>query len=256
MSSTRNGRGASCRPCRERHVKCDRGTPSCSNCTRSRYLLNCVYESPQFKFRTRILASRASADDTNRRSRARASSSAGSPSEASPAPVESSPPQQTGHGAPRGAVTHESVWSSPAEQQSNLQLQPALPDPGSSGPANDFIDNPTKDITAPGNLPAGIPYSTSLIDAAAQSVSVRAEADIFSFYLHTVGPWVSLSSTNCALVKLISAARHCLAISIIRPSRSPHGSQRAGAAVCLSSVWLPRHVPPPSHSFGGQGDSP
>nr|XP_036583841.1 uncharacterized protein CTRU02_05972 [Colletotrichum truncatum]KAF6793100.1 hypothetical protein CTRU02_05972 [Colletotrichum truncatum] len=51
------GHRKSCKPCRQRHLRCDRGTPKCSNCRKPSPPLKCFYEPKELRFRRCLISS-------------------------------------------------------------------------------------------------------------------------------------------------------------------------------------------------------
>ncbi|EXL60718.1 hypothetical protein FOCG_00011 [Fusarium oxysporum f. sp. radicis-lycopersici 26381] len=47
----------SCKPCRQRHLKCDQTKPKCTNCQKSRHDVRCYYEPKGFRFQRCVVLS-------------------------------------------------------------------------------------------------------------------------------------------------------------------------------------------------------
>jgi hypothetical protein len=183
----------SCKPCRERHLKCNRAAPVCSACQKSRYWKNCIYDEPKkLRFRNLLVApSRVESEEDE-------GDSAQQPS----------PP---GMSAAAGVLRNARSPSSPSDATSTAHDNPPearvirqatrMSTSTPISPATHFTeglvqDSPVATQESPATIrstgPPRLSNSVSL-EYPPNTISDDTEAYIFSFYLETAGPWVSLS---------------------------------------------------------------
>lgn len=195
----------SCTVCKDRHLRCDRKTPSCSNCLKSKYHVECSYEPARFKFRNFL------SEDTETRSRQHQSASPGSVAAHSSTPSHSSR-RRSGAKPPKVgetslAETGESNQCDQVPETGELgRLSDHLPLAAVHGPQGTPTDTrPSGSSQTHGfvdDFPLG-PLSVSpLLDTPSGSFPAdpsvvppprldKTEVFIFKFYLETCASWVS-----------------------------------------------------------------
>lgn len=200
-----------CKPCRERHLKCDRALPVCSTCQKSRYLQECTYDTTEIRFRTSLAPLPALREERDGRRRARSS----------PHPVEPEPGRlaQT----PRSADSHVSDNSgTPVSCEASQPVHPLAGSPTtptshasppdrpdgfglltqaiSAAPEAADAPQPSVAVVLEHDTPSSVqfpgtscPSFTSSPPGLFHSISDRTEARIFDFYLSNAGSWVRCS---------------------------------------------------------------
>lgn len=182
----RNSVRQSCNPCKERHLRCDREQPSCSNCRKSKYLLNCSYEPVKFKFRTSLIT--PPRKNVSERIR--------------PSDPQASPPNLTPQNCrePSGGPPSPSIGS-PSRSESG-DLQESL-DSLATRPRPPIQDAPVDTSMLVDENLASVPLSATcfpntpslsnppITNVQQHATPDKTEAYIYNFYLQTAGPWVS-----------------------------------------------------------------
>lgn len=210
------GHRKSCQPCRRRHLRCDRSTPTCSNCRKSKYPPQCDYDAAdQLKFRTHVFGPPKSArngqpdshssSNSERRKRSKPSvTSRVRQEQQSSSPV-------PGPNLVPGPEDAPVVPTPAAEPVSGSPLSSLSSDPGP--PGGSPIEQPSMGsfaIFSPPRAPEQCfetderppqPSRVSNIDTLLSGLSQLSppsqlpftdstEAMIFKYYLESAGPWV------------------------------------------------------------------
>ncbi|OJJ02060.1 hypothetical protein ASPVEDRAFT_83580 [Aspergillus versicolor CBS 583.65] len=190
----RNPYNRSCNPCRERHLKCDRVAPSCTNCTKSRYLMQCSYEPVRFKFRTCIPAQVEESEPSGWPSDQHSSprQEPATPKSNAHEDTQRDPPSEPAS-SPSPHASGETIFE-PSQVQgafdsSTPLTSPQVPDPSAST-AVAFPDTFGQDPLPP------VCFPSTLIGTAPSVIADQTEASIYSFYLQTAGPWLDIVSPN------------------------------------------------------------
>ncbi|KAE8358131.1 hypothetical protein BDV27DRAFT_138185 [Aspergillus caelatus] len=206
----------SCIPCRDRHIRCDRLTPTCTNCRKSRYMTVCSYEPIKFKFRTLLETSKRK---THRKKKDALRGTFSPPeeqvhqrsvspgvqgdAEASRSPSHDQISDRQNIDLQTGKVGHD--LEAPIILASQSPLQSSLRDPITTAATvvspSDFGYLPVATTTFP-----QISTTTALQDTALHetpcstssphTTSDKLEAFIYSFYIETAGPWLDIVSSN------------------------------------------------------------
>ena len=197
-----------CKPCRERHLKCDRTVPICSTCQKSRYLQECTYDATEIRFRTSLVPLPTPSEqrqDGHSRPRQSPEPAERDPEELaettqlteSPASQSSRTPggfeaTQLGYplgGSPSTPASH----TTPPTRREHFGL---LPQTVSSAPEA-FVTQ----TSVTGVLDQNTPSTVHLTDGSSPSFTAppsglshligdSTEARIFKFYLNNAGTWV------------------------------------------------------------------
>ncbi|KAH6986656.1 hypothetical protein EDB80DRAFT_731789 [Ilyonectria destructans] len=197
--------------CRERHLRCDRATPACSNCTRPKNPRKCVYgdlEVRHSSYSTKYLEKRGrgtgdatpqSPSDTPRSNTPpRASPQAGS------APVASASKSSLAAGrtictASQLPDAYSSQVPSPPARRSpiNPELGQVQAQSPSALGALDAFWTPwmSQSQDALSATPSSLPVNFCPTAASQRTVKDHVEEFVFAFYLSHAGPWLDIASS-------------------------------------------------------------
>lgn len=172
------GRTPSCLPCRERHLKCSKQLPECTNCRNAKHIRHCTYETARpLRFResrrSRLLApdptSEWSPSTSNQRTAIRAT-------------VVYSPPRPPVRVAGRHSSFHQAQVSELCTQYS--------PDLLSNSEHNvEELSVSAPNIEVSDQSPCGTENGRQQQDQRG-ALSNKIESDVFAFYAECLGSWV------------------------------------------------------------------
>ncbi|EXA46426.1 hypothetical protein FOVG_07141 [Fusarium oxysporum f. sp. pisi HDV247] len=204
-----------CTNCRERHLRCDRATPACSNCSKPKNPRECIYGDLEVRhscYSAKFLEKRGQgsgnaipsspSDTQGSTSPPHTSAQAGpefvvSASEPSPAVAQTIPTAIQLHDShspqlasppTRANATNPELGQVQAQSTRNLESLCVLDE--------FWSPNVSQTQDAPLTTPSSLPFNSSLMAASRRTVKNNVEEFIFGFYLSHAGPWLDIASSR------------------------------------------------------------
>ena len=230
------GRTPSCIPCRERHLKCSKQRPECTNCRSAKHIRYCTYETKRpLRFRESKTSMLLATDPPKAIEWPSSIEEQRTVNRVSIVNASLSPRAQTiGWLSP----FHQTPVSTEPKGQYSSGLSPVLAQNAEDlPPSESHVEVPDQGPSCTNSDPPAQDWRVT------SPLSNRIESDVFAFYTECLGNWVCLPNTLVKMmiskfVVLISTAGYRITQSLLPVSHTAASNVQSSALLCLSYMFI------------------